>query len=152
MNSYDRLRPFTEIKACQCEEITGLLLVYILTDNPIHCIKCKKEIDPERLKLSPKLVDKIAECFQVNRSLYQLWLDSGEYEIWAKQKLLAPTSQVNYQGMAIAKELSDQWPTYYWWFHDEEDDAATVCPNCEEKLDEEVIFEKRKCDQCRVVV
>ncbi len=151
MDNYNRLRPFTEIEACECSNITGLLLVYILTDNPIHCLKCKNEIDPERLMLSTRLVDKIADCFRTNGSLEELWLDSGEYEFWAKEKLLDPKGQVNIQGMSIAKELSESWPTYYWWFQDEEDGISETCPNCGENLDEEVIFEKRKCKQCRVL-
>ncbi len=153
MSYYNRLRPFTQTEACECDQITGLLLVYILTRNPIHCIQCKNEIDPERLKLSAKMVDKIADWNRAYGSLYELWLDSGEYEIWAEQKLLDPKGQGNTQGMAIVKELSDQWPTYFWWFDDAAmDGEATFCPNCGEKLSEETIFEKKKCKPCRIIV
>jgi len=61
MSDYDRLQPYTEIERCECDEITGLLLVDILTVNPIHCLTCKNEIDPEVLDLSVQMVDKIAD-------------------------------------------------------------------------------------------
>lgn len=152
MNNYCRLRPFTKIEACNCRNVTGLLLVCMLTDNPIHCLECKNEIDPERLNLSSELVDKIADCFKVYGSLFRLELDSGEYETWAQEKLLDPNSQVNIQAMAIVNELSEQWPTYFWWFQNEEDGMSGTCPNCGEKLDGEFFFGKGMCKQCRVLV
>ncbi|PIE47240.1 MAG: hypothetical protein CSA42_04655 [Gammaproteobacteria bacterium] len=118
---YDRLRPYTDIESCECKDITSLVLVDMMTDNPIHCFECRKEIDSERLKIDNKLVDDIASWFSVFQSLYKLWFNSGEYEEYAKKKLIHKDSQVNIEGMLLAKRLSVYYPSYYWWFHDTDD-------------------------------
>ncbi len=152
MSSYDKLRPWTEIEKCDCKEITSIVLVDILTDNPIHCFNCKNEIDPEILKLDSKLVDDIASWYGVFQSLYNLWLNSGEYEAYAKEKLINKNSQVNVEGMSVAKRLSAYYPSYYWWFSDTDDGELTHCPNCANKLDPNVKFGTGKCESCNVVV
>jgi len=152
MSSYDKLRPWTEIERCECTKITSLVLVDILTDNPIHCFTCKGEIDPEALKLDDKLVDEIASWFGVFQSLYSLWLNSGEYEHYAKEKLIDKTSQVNTEGVTVAKKLSARYPTYYWWFYDTDDGDPSHCPNCDQELDMNVRYGTGKCEACNIVV
>jgi predicted nucleic acid-binding Zn ribbon protein len=152
MNSYDKLRPWTEIEKCDCEKITSIVLVDIMTDNPIHCFNCKNEIDPEVLKLDDKLVDDIASWFSLFQSLYNLWLSSGEYEQYAKEKLKDSYSQVNIEGMYVAKKLSAHFPSYYWWFYDTDDGEPSHCPNCSQKLDLGVKYGTGKCEACNVVV
>jgi hypothetical protein len=152
MDAYAKLRPFTDIERCECDSVSGLLLVYLFTPNPIHCANCRKEIDPERLGLTAREVDEVAGCFGVYVSLYELWLDSGEYEAFAKAKLLDPQGQVNRAGMEIARRLSQKWPSYYWWFYDPDDGNPTHCPSCRAALDENVRWGTGKCDKCRVVV
>ncbi|MCX4030338.1 DUF2310 family Zn-ribbon-containing protein [Endozoicomonas sp. SM1973] len=98
------------------------------------------------------MCDSIARCFSVYGSLYRLWIDSGEYEEYAKKKLLDSKGEVNVLGMKLAKELSLQWPTYYWWFHDTDDGKPTHCPCCGDQLNEEVFWGTGKCDNCRVIV
>lgn len=155
MNSYDKLRPWTTIERCVCPDVTGLLLVDILTDNPIHCLACKYEIDAEHLGIDPALVEDIAHWFRVNQALNALWLNSGEYETYAVEKLTDKNSQVNIEGMSLAKQLSEYYPTYYWWFHDRSDESnndPTHCPNCDQALDQTVVHGTGKCDACRIVI
>jgi len=152
MDIYAKLRPFTNIEQCECTPVSGLLLVYLFTRNPIHCATCRKEIDPKRLGLIASEVDEIADCFGVYGSLYKLWLDSGEYEVFAKEKLLDPDGQVNRVGMKVAKRLSQKWPSYYWWFYDADDGKPKHCPSCCGALDESVRWGTGKCDRCCVVV
>lgn len=152
MDAYAKLRPFTDIVRCECHTVTGLLLVYMLTSNPVHCYACRKEIDPQRLGLSDAEVDEIASCFNVYGSLYRLWLDSGEYETWAKERLVDPNGQVNRKGKAIAQKLSERWPSYYWWFYDTNDGVPDKCPSCRSLLNGAVHWGTGKCDVCRVIV
>ena len=152
MDYYNKLRPWTDIKRCECSNVSRILLVYTLTDNPIHCYECKGELDPERLKLTSKQVDQIASWLSVFSSLYELWLDSGEYEEWAKERLLDKKGQVNIQGISTALELSKKWPSYYWWFYDEDDPQPIFCPNCGGELDGDDKHGHGKCDACHVVV
>jgi len=77
MNAYDRLRPWTEIEACECASISGLFLVDLLTDNPLHCDFCRREVDPERLNLTVDEAEAVAAWFSTATALYRLWLASG---------------------------------------------------------------------------
>ena len=152
MTPYDKLRPCTEVESCECASVMGLLLVSILAPNPIHCAECRKEIDPERLGLILLEVEELARCFGVYEALYRLWLDSGEYETYAKEKLLDPRGEVNVEAMRVAREYNIRWPTYYWMFRDVDDGEPTLCPSCGQPLDLRVKWGWRNCDACRVLV
>ena len=152
MSHYEKLRPSTYIEVCECVILNRILLVYIFSNNPIHCFECKNEIDPERLGLTEKQVDQIASWNRVSEALNNLWLNSGEYESWAKDKLLDKNGQVNIEGLAIASEMSKYWPTYYWWFYEDEDPLPIKCPNCGQRLDKDTQHGHGKCNICHVVV
>ncbi|WP_135622447.1 DUF2310 family Zn-ribbon-containing protein [Solemya pervernicosa gill symbiont] len=152
LTSYDKLRPWTNIERCACKSVTQLVLVDLLTDNPIHCFTCKNEIDAESIGLSESLVDEVACWFAISHALYELWLQSGEYEDYAKQNLTDKNSQVNIDGMAVAKKLSKHYKTYYLWFYDTDDGSPNHCPNCYKPLDQNVKFATGKCDACNIMV
>jgi hypothetical protein len=147
---YAKLRPWTEIEACGCAELTGLLLVNLLTDNPIHCIECRREVAPERLSLTCEEVDTIATWFVVEQALYSLWLDSSDYEVWAKEKMTDKTGQVVRRGLNAAAMLSKRLPTYYWWFYDSDDGQPETCPLCGGKLNEDVKHGTGQCETCKI--
>lgn len=150
MTTYDKLRPWTAIEACQCETLTELLLVDMLTDNPIHCASCRCEVDPERLQLTDNEVESIAGWHSVASALYRLWLDSGEYEDYAKQKLLDPCGQLNQQARELAIAMSIHLPTRFWYFHDADDADPTHCPVCGGQLDTSVAWGIGICRPCHV--
>ena len=150
-NYFDRLRP-TKIEFCDCQTVDHLLLVYTLTDNPIHCFTCKGAVDPETISLSDEQVYQVFTWQNQFRSLYDLWLDSGEYEDWAKTQLLKPNGQVNVTGLATTATLSKLIPTYYWWFHDESDPAPRECPSCHGTLGQPTRHGHGQCDSCRIII
>lgn len=152
MDIYSKLRPDLETERCECAEIAEVILVHILTRNPIHCSQCRKEIEPERLELSVQEANDIACCFRTYGALYSLWLDSGEYEGWAKERLLDPRGQVNLQGKTIAAALTKRWPTFYWWFWDTDDGIPESCPSCAEDLTTSPGWGVRRCHRCRVIM
>ena len=152
MDVYSKLRPDLEIERCECAEIAEVILVHVLTPNPIHCFRCRNGIDPERLGLSAQEATDLAGCFRVYGALYSLWLDSGEYEGWAKEKLLDPKGQLNLQGKKIATALSKKLPTYYWWFRDTDDGIPLNCPSCGAELDTAVGWGIGRCHRCRVIL
>ena len=151
-NYFDRLRPHTKQEFCDCPSIDCLLLVYTLTDNPIHCFACKGVVDPETISLSDEQVYRVATWHHRFRALYDLWLDSGEYEVWAKTQLLNPTGQVNVSGLAVTSMLSELIPTYYWWFYDEEDPVPQGCPSCHRELSAATRHGHVQCDYCKIVI
>ena len=150
VESYKKLRPWNEIESCECETVRGLFLVDIHTDNPIHCDFCRKEVDPERLDLSGEETDAVAGWFMQEKALYRLWLHSGEYEEYAKARLLDPKGQVNRDGVAVAKLLSKRIPTRLWYFSDTDDGEPTQCPVCNLELDTDVIWGTGKCRNCPI--
>ena len=152
MDAYDKLRPWTQIESCQCATVNGLFLLDQLTDNPLHCDFCRKEVDPERLQLTVEETESIARWFSAARSLYGLWLDSGEYEQYAKARLLDPNGQVNRDGLKIARALSAKIPTRLWFFHDTDDGDPIHCPLCRQKLDTNVKWGSGTCSTCRIQI
>jgi hypothetical protein len=149
-SSYDRLRPWTDIESCECEEVVGILLVDILTDNPLHCSVCRREVDPERLVLTNEETEAIAHWFDAASALYRLWLHSGEYESYAKARLIDPDGQINRNGRTIAEELSTRIPTQLWIFHDTDDGEPEACPVCGADLDRNVSWGTGQCGECRI--
>lgn len=150
MDAYEKLRPWTQIEACRCDTVEGLFLVDLLTDNPLHCSNCRREVDPERLQLSVEETEAVAHWFAAASALYRLWLDSGEYEEYAKARLLDPAGQVNRDGLQVAHLLSLRIPTRLWFFHDTDDGELTKCPLCGEPLAQNVKWGTGQCDQCRI--
>ena len=102
-DAYQRLRPWTDIERCECASVESLLLVDLLTDNPIHCGYCRNEIDPERLQLTAEETEDIAHWFGAANALYRMWLDSGEYEQYAKERLLDPQFDDGLMKIAIRR-------------------------------------------------
>ena len=150
MDVYNKLRPWTEIEACECAFVKGLFLVDLLTDNPLHCDFCRREVDPERLKLTMEETELVARWFSAATALYRLWLDSGEYEECAKARLLDPNGQVNRDGLEVARTLSARIPTRLWFFHDTDDGEPTHCPICRSELDTDVKWGTGRCPRCPI--
>jgi hypothetical protein len=152
MDVYQQLRPWTAIEACDCSSVRSLLLVDLLTDNPLHCGFCRREVDPERLQLTALETEQIAQWFSAADALYRLWLDSGQYEAYAKARLLDPKGQVNVKGLEAASMLSAKIPTKYWFFWDTDDGVPTQCPICGSKLDTNVRWGTGCCEPCRMQI
>ena len=150
MDVYQRLRPRIEIEACECPSVSGLLLVDLLGDNPLHCDYCRREVDPERLQLTARETETVASWFSAASALYRLWLDSGDYEQYAKQQLIDIEGQVNRDGLQIAEMLSSKIPTKLWVFYDTDDGIPVDCPRCGKPLDEDVEWGTGKCESCRI--
>ncbi len=150
MDAYNKLRPWTDIEACEFASVEGLLLVDLLTDNPVHCDSCRKEVDPERLQLTTEETEAIARWYSAAGALYRLWLDSGEYEEYAKACLLDPNGQVNRDGLEVVGSLSARMPTRLWYFRDTDDGEVMSCPVCEGELDTEVKRGMGKCLKCPI--
>ena|SRR5437773_576266 len=150
MDAYDKLRPWKAIEACECASVEGLILVNLLTNNPLHCDSCRKEVDPQRLNLTVEETESVARWFSAATALYRLWLDSGEYEAYAKARLLDPNGQVNRDGLKVARTLSARIPTRLWFFQDTDDGEPTHCPICRDELDTNVRWGAGKCLRCGV--
>jgi predicted nucleic acid-binding Zn ribbon protein len=150
MNPYDLLRPDTPQEQCECDWLDQVVMVNLLTDNPLHCIRCRKEIEPERLPLTSDEIREIAGWNSIANALYKLWLDSTEYETYAKEKLLDPNGHVNQRGIAAARCLSSKIPTWFWFFRDADDGIPDKCPLCGDALDADVQWAERRCTKCKV--
>jgi len=152
MDVYQKLRPWTQIESCECNTITDLLLIDALTDNPIHCASCRREVDPARLGLTVQETEAVASWFEVATALYRLWLDSGAYEAYAKAQLSDPNGQVNRDGVNLARMLSARLSTRLWMFRDTDDPEPTQCPICGEALSHHVKWGKGTCPSCPVLL
>jgi hypothetical protein len=155
---YWKLRPAAPTPAdevCQCATLQSAMLRDALGPNPIYCVVCNGEVPPERLGFDEQLADELASWRCVFRSLYVLWLDSGEYEVWAAEKLSDPIGQVNMTGRSLVSRLNQYVRAYYWWFEDTGADGYAPprqCPICHHDLADVEGREFGKCDNCSVLV
>jgi predicted nucleic acid-binding Zn ribbon protein len=86
----------------------------------------------------------------------RLWLDSGDYEAWAKAQLSDITSPVNISGMRLRAQLDAVRRCYVWYFQDQSDDGFTPithCPQCGRVLTpyDCGIFAQLICEPCGLI-
>ncbi len=161
-NRLDLLRPAPPTppeELCSCPTGTPIKLMGLsgLTSNPLHCLRCNREVAPERLHLSSKEVEALAHWNGMDGAIGWLELDSGPYADWARSQLLDPKSPVNIRGLELVKELNERHRCYFWFFQPEADDdfePRTTCPVCERPLAayDEGLFPQMLCDHDHVVV
>ena len=153
---YWKLRPeppTPEAELCRCADAPPLLLQPHLSANPLCCVACNLEVPPERVGLPERLADQLAGWRVFHDCFYLLWLDSGEFEAWAKAQLEDPASPVNTRGRELVAALGELGPTYYAWFEDagaEGGEPLRRCPVCEGALVER--YARRLCEGCAIAV
>ncbi len=116
---YRRLRaagPTPADERCRCADLPPLKLMQALGANPLHCMRCHREVAPETLPLPADLADPIADWCGVYDAIDRLWLDSGAYEAWAASELANLESPVNRAGLALRARVDAVRRCYYWLF------------------------------------
>ena len=155
-DTYWKLKPRLPTPAdeiCSCAQAYPIILCYAISDNPIRCANCNLEVPPERLQPNSLLVDDIASWCQFYSCFYNLWLDSGEFEDWARAQLSDPYSPANVRGYEVCSKLSAIRPCYYWWFQDTGVagfEPINTCPKCNASLIEK--YGRLVCERCSMVV
>ncbi len=153
---YERLRlpPPTPIdEVCSCSGAPPLVLRTVFSPNPIGCADCSLEVPPERIGFSRQLAEDLADWRRFYECFDHLWLDSGEFEDWARAQLSDPRSPANVRGLALRKQLDEVRRCYYWWFEDTGSDAfepLSACPVCNSRLTER--GSRLVCEPCGVMV
>lgn len=147
-------KPTPNEELCQCEDLQPLKLMQALSFNPIHCVKCNLEVHPNRLDLTCEAVDAIASWNSLYQAAYLLWLDSGDYEIWASKVLSDLGSAINRDGRDAAAELNKLRRCYYWVFQGlTEKPPEHQCATCGGNLVEVQGCRPRQavCEQCSLI-
>lgn len=143
-------QPTPQDELCRCSTPSEVYIAHKLSSNPIHCLVCNGEIPPEKLGFGATIAEQIANWNNLYGGLYALWLDSGEYEEWAKARLLDQSGQINKMGFDLVETLRPL-KAYYLWFYASEESRPSKCPLCKGKL---VSTGQRylACDHCKIVV
>ncbi len=161
---YWKLRPpppTPQDEVCRCADDTPLVLQPHLSPNPISCARCNLEVPPERIGFNATLAEALASWQSFAECFYGLWLDSGEFEKWAVDQLLDPSSPVNKRGLELAAQLSGCRRCYLLWFQEEEQCdgmLTTECPRCSSKLEARFKGERPLggtlyvCEQCSIAL
>ena len=154
LDPYWKLRPESvtpDEELCKCVDRPPIVLQGHLSSNPIKCLRCNREVPPERIGFSAGLAERIMFWKDVHDALYTLWLDSSDYESWAIAQLEDPNGQVNVQGLEVVGDLNNHRRTYYWWFHEPRDGfiRRSQCPRCSTSLVER--FGQLVCESCSIV-
>src|SRR3989442_641341 len=143
--------PLDEI--CGCPGAPPVVLSPALSCNPIRCADCNLEVPPERLGFSEELAEELAFWTTFHDAFYHLWLDSGEFESWAKSQLSDVASPVSVRGLELCRKLNEIRNCYYWWFQDTADDdfkPMVNCPRCAASLAERK--NRLVCESCKILV
>jgi hypothetical protein len=104
-----------------------------LSANPLCCFTCTGEVAPETLGLSDAEQEAIAHWRALHDSVYQLWLDSADYEDWARGELERTDGPVHVRGRAVRAVLSGHVDALYGWFCGEKA-SPRACPLCGQRL------------------
>ena len=151
---YSKLRPMPptpDDELCHCVAVSELYIAYKIGTNPIYCLTCNCEVPPERLKFEEQLAESIAFWNSIYGALYQLWLGSGSYEEWSRERLLDPKGEANLDGLRLARKLSSIARTYYLWFSESNDQGETACPVCGREMAEKPPGRFKACEKCMVL-
>ena len=120
---YWKLRPpppTPDDETCACTSVTPVVLQPHLSPNPLSCARCNLEVPPDRIRFDEHVADSLASWRDFHDCFYFLWLDSGEFEEWAKGHLRDPMSAVNTRGLELVAQINVFRRCYLWWFQDEE--------------------------------
>ena len=115
----------------------------------------QQRVPAERLGFNARFAEEIANWLSVYDSLYRLWLDSGEYEVWAAARLSDAHGQVNERGREIVARLNGIVATYYWWFETQihtEAEPLIACPICSGPFGELDGKYFKVCAACNVIM
>jgi predicted nucleic acid-binding Zn ribbon protein len=122
-------------------------------------MNCNLEVLPETLAMSDSLTESIARWRRVHDALYLLWLESGDYESWARLQLLNFSSQVNRLGVQSQAELNKIRKCYYMLFQDIgnlETERMRNCPACNKQFERYCLSKLQEqwmtCEDCQLVI
>jgi hypothetical protein len=146
-------RPTPAEELCSCPDSPAVVLQPHLSANPLVCMACNLELPPERLGFSEALAEKLAFWQTFHDCFFHLWLDSAEFESWARAQLEDTDSPVNKRGRELVSELNTYWPAYYWSFQDSRSadlEPLSGCPACGRHLTER--HGRAVCEDCSILV
>jgi len=103
----------------------------------------------------PQQIEEVAAWRSLYDGIDRLWLDSGPYEVWAREQLSSWHSAINIRGYAIAQRINDTRRCYYWLFRDQSDECAapTRCSRCDHEFSNYggSVIKQLVCEPCAIV-
>jgi hypothetical protein len=156
MDAYVKLReriPPPPEELCNCSSVVSVMFQPHLTANPLVCSACSGEVPPERISLQPDLAEQIGQWASFQAAFETLWLDSREYEDFARSVLEDFNSPLNQRGYSLSQKLDAHIACRYFLFQDEGRNHYVLlesCPRCQGQL--EPTGNWRECRSCKIVV
>ena len=95
------------MELCGCPGPTPLKLMTALSSDPLHCVTCNLVVPLDRLELEDGLRDDLRRWGALVSALDYLWIDSGDYELWALHELSDVESAINRRGLALARASTE---------------------------------------------
>ena len=157
MDVYAKLNPPVPTPAdelCSCATVAALLLQPHLSSRSDTSVRRLLVRGAARADLAPDiLAESLGEWASFQDAFETLWLDSGEYEDFARAVLEDFNSPLNQRGYSLALELDAILSCRYCLFQDTGRDNyvdPTTCPRCSAEL---TPAEKwQECARCKIVV
>ena len=162
MDKYIKLRPYlptSDTEICKCIGRPPIVLEPHLTSNPIVCADCNLEVELNQLNFEVELIEEIANWRDFYFCFYYLWLDSAEFEEWAKQQLSIADSPVNKRALILKDKINVNGnECFYWWFIDSSSTdykSFDKCPKCGGELtnrNNKFNTDTNICKNCGIIV
>lgn len=148
--------PEDEMCSCKGEEPI-ILIACNWENNPIKCIRCNLEVEPSHIGFDEKCAEQIAFWRNLYSSIDYLWLDSREYESWAREELSNPDSPLMQRSLKVRAQLDKYRKCYLWWFQDirmDEFRVLKVCPLCKTPLTKplRLFADNCTCESCQIMM
>jgi predicted nucleic acid-binding Zn ribbon protein len=145
------------MELCECTGAPPVKLMTALSADPVRCVACNLIVPLDRLDLADPLRDALRRWGALMASIDHLWLDSGDYELWALHELSDIGSAINKRGLDLRERLDGGRTVYYWFFQDEsvaDFNPIDRCPSCRRALLEyrgAGMFRQLVCEGCRIL-
>jgi len=148
---------------CSCPGSPPIKLMNARGYNPIHCVECNLNVQPEVLQLETTLVNTVVAWRFLHSAFRSLWLDAGAYQEWAETHLVDMNSSVNERGRQVQRQLNEIRRCYYVCFHKTLEKRSTLlvptplvsdCPACGEPVVSRPtrIVRTWVCEDCSILI
>ncbi len=128
-----------------------LFLNHIELNYPLISYKLKTGIHFLNLNIKDvALLDLIYDWMTVYNAIYDLYMDSGDYEFWALKELENINSSINVLGLKLSNLLNNYAETYYYLFRGIDRELPKKCPLCNKDFN--ALEGSHICKKCKIIM
>jgi hypothetical protein len=120
-------------RRCRCAGTSPLRLMWALDPDVVWCIRCNAPVKRATHFFRPAAKNSLGRWKAEFESIYRLWLESGDYESWARRQLTSLAAPINRTGLKLVRANSKLDGRKLYYYFDQFLDRpvrARKCPAC----------------------